>query len=430
MWEDLKRILFRMTVITVTTTLILFITQFNSYAEYPRPGLSEGGTFNGFTNIVLGGYYFLYKGDRLSFEARIEGGPYLVNIQIMGLFSGTILKWSDTFDEYIPRLPTFIPEKNDWYIIIVNVSHVNRSGELNIQYSISTYEDARDLVVENSLITAPYIILVFTLIAAGLSLLSIKNRNIDFLEWEISSLYKWILPISGLIIFIDTFEKFHGSLIPWIDLMGFEPNISSPTTYSLYESIYKWVDQNQVILTIVLFSVVINLINISYYLDGKYQRIYYLLGMDLQRFYLFKWFSGYIMVALPYVLAKIYVDIVILGVWDALSHEYIIGLFQQVLLDFYTILYLYTIIFVPATMVRSMAASISILMAPLITYIWIGDDPVIGTFFNIPMEFKMHLMRGCPSLVACLGVWKVSLLFLPAILLIASLVASRYRDLE
>ena len=417
-------------VIIAFVYVISMIPIYKSVVDFPREGISGDGGF--FLNSKSYHLFYLYKGDRLSFYGRADTQySYRVIIEIRGVLTDLFFNWSETFDVRNPRLPVFIAPKSDWYFI--NFTTVSSRNELDgFSYSNAVFEITRSYVADKALNIFPYIAVIILVSYALTTFLSAKYRWVRRITWDLGSSYLWILIVVAAFIFIDLFSQFRTSFSLADEDIRFlnENNYTYPkSTYILTEGIYWFVPVDTLIQLFLILGIMVNLINVSYMLDRKFYRIDASIDKGLLKTYLVKWFVGFLILLIPYIMTKFYIDILSFEDFDALYRAYSEGLALRLLIDVYTVFYYYSIIYSLAYLIRNISIAIPIILAPLLVYLWGVDVALIKIFYRLPFSLRFLLLQGCLEPSRCINLEMWALLPLPFMLLISTYLINRFRDL-
>ncbi len=416
--------------ILIFLILVTFVTLFNSTFSFPRKGVSNSVEvttrgYIGFIELV-----FLYRGDRYSFKAVLPHNISNVSIYIRGILTGENFKWSGGLNTSSRNLPVFIPRLNDWYLIKIEFNISKPIEFVNIQYDTSSYEVPRYNIADFSTSLIPFLAIGIFIIYILIILLESRSTFLKLIIWELSSLYKWILFLTSIVVFIDLYEGFNTVYAVSEVIYPMAKEAFNMTPYSLLEGIYNGVNFDRLVNILLILSIIVNLMNVSYYLDRKFQRVYITLGMDFKRIYFTKWFTGYLIVAASYILAKTYVDSMVFQPLPTLFNAYSNTIIQRILFDLYLTFYYYTIIFSIAISSRNISTSVPLLMTTLILRIWLMEHPIINHLFNFPIYIRDLLLQGCIDLIGCLDGYNLILFLLPFIMLVISYLINSVRDID
>ncbi len=428
---NIKSIIFILTLFTISSLYL----SYNSDVSFPR---------NGFYGLYSVGFYggkevynifstFLYRDDRLSFQATLSEGSYQIEIVIKGLLTNRMYNWSGYVEYPRPKLPVFIPEDNDWYIIYVKLYPLNSTEEdsFNADIILSSYENERRFVADLlNMFILPILVLSEIVVLTSIYLY-LKFRTVRMFSWEVSSFYKWIISGIVFVIFTVLLGVFTSVLLDH-ELLAFPEEIDNfvISPFAIIDGVYPQSLYYRFANLILILSLMINLLNVSYYMDRKFHRIYLSMGYDKSRIFLLKFMTGYLLILIPFTLAKIFMDFLIFGSPVSVLKVYTSSYLWRFLYDSYFILYYYVIIFSITISLKSMSSSILASITPLLLRSWIGDNAVVSQFFGYPLWIRYSMIYCREDLLQCFLSNNTLFLILPFLILIVGYIVFVYRELE
>ena len=419
----------------VLVTSLLSVISYKSMSEFPSQGLSLNIGFGGearyynrteFVHLV-----YLYPEDRVTLNFRVSAVTYNLTVVIQGLLRNHTYRWSTGISSYGSHAPVFIPEYPDWYLITSIFTVHNSDGEWMIDLSISSFEVPRDGVYHYINMIAPIIIVATIFSLLGLYILSRKLRLVGILTWEILSIYKWIIPIIAFLSFLDIFSAFKDIILfEYLPPPGtyFDLNRMNISSYQLLEGVYAGFGVGRAVNLLIIYSIIVNLINISYYNDRRFHRVYTSMGLSKLNIYMLKFLSGLILIFTPYLMSKILLDIVIFQEPNILAGLYGEGFLYRFLIDLYIVLYYYSMIFFATIIIKNSAVALPIAISPLLVKSWLSNNQLVNRFMGFPFRLRRILLSDIPQPILTLE--NLPYLTLPFILLLISLIIYLLRDLD